>query len=342
MGVNDWSLTRNEIISKALRLIGVLPTGDTTSSDFITAQTDEAQDSLNMILSDLVNHTTNPFRYKTYSAPLVASDVVTGSDSLNYTVRLSHTSPNASTWSSSTAYSKGALVFPTSRAGVYFEAQNAGTSSGSEPTWVSDITALTTDNTISWKACPDSKPITGGVDSQYWEQTGTGGVAYAQNTSYRAIQDIYIDSNVISISKVWYRDTDNSDTELEIVSRDVYNSLIDKYYTGDPTLAFFDNQIQPILRLWPIPTDTTKIIMYEGSTLFNDMDSGSDTLQGTLNLKTRWTSYLVYALACDLGEEYQLSDAKLARLERKRDEFLKLAKARDNDNISCNFLKPAY
>ncbi len=342
MAVNDWTLTRSEIIASALRLIGVLSTGEDTSSDFITNQTDEAQDALHMILMSLQNETSNPFRKVTLSVPVVSSEEVTGSDSNIYTSIKTHTSPNASTWVMSTSYSKGDLVFPSSRGGYYYQAQGAGTSDSSEPTFPAQPGATVVDNDITWKAFPDTKPVTGASYKQFWEQSGSTGGSYAQNTEYRAIGDVQLDPNVLEVTQVWYREDVDDDVEIKLISKQEYNNIVDKTDTGDPFYAYFDDTFTPTLRLWPQPDSTDYLIMYEAVTVFNDMDLGSDTGISTENYLNRWIRFLAYELAVHLGEEYQIKSKKIERLERKAREYKKFAIMRDNATVTNRFTKGAY
>jgi len=342
MTVNDWTLTRAEIISLALRLIGVLPTGEDTSSDFITNQTDEAQNALNMILHALQNETSSPFRTKTLSSPVISAEEVTGSDSNIYTAIRTHTSPNASTWVMSTSYSKGDLVFPSSRGGYYYEAQGAGTSDSSEPTFPSQPGATVVDNDITWKAYADTKPVTGAAYKQYWNQEGSTGGSYAQNTEYRSAGDVRLDSDVLEVRQVWYRDNVDDDNAIKLISSKEYNNIVDKTDTGKPLYAFFDDSFTPTLRIWPQPDSTDYLIMYEAVTVFNDMDLGADTGLSTENFLNRWIKYLSYELAVHLGEEYQIPDGKLVRLERKAKEYKKFAIIRDGNHVDRRFTKGSY
>jgi len=342
MPVNDWTLTRAKIINMALRLIGVLPTGEDTSSDFITNQTSEAQDALNMILQALQNEVGNPFKKSQLSVPLISSEEVTGSDANIYTAIRTHTTPNASTWASSTAYSKGDLIFPSTRGGYYYQAQGDGTSDGSEPTFPEQPGATVADNDITWKAFPDTKPVTGAAYKQYWEQKGSTGSVYAQNTEYRAIKDCQLDPNTLEVNQVWYREDVDDDVEIELISREQYNEIVDKTETGDPIYAYFDDTFTPMLRLWPQPEDTDYLIIYDATTIFNDMDLGADTGISTENFLNRWIKFLAYELATHLGEEYQVKEGKLLRLERKAEKFKKLAIIKDRDNVGNRFTKGSY
>lgn len=340
--VNDWTQTRAQIISRALRLAGVLPTGESTSSDFIVAQTDEAQNALNAMLRGLQNETSQPFRKQVFSVPLIASSQVTGSDGLIYTARKTHTTPNAATRANSTSYTKGDLVFPAVRAGYYYQAQNSGTSSGSAPTYPTRPGGVVTDNDIVWKAFPDTKPSTGSIYQEMWELDGSTGGTYTQNIEYRNIGDLQLDPNVLSVNQVWYRDSNGNDIKIDLIARDEYLGLVDKIDTGFPNKAYFEDSFVPRLKLWPIPESTTYIIQYDCTTIFNDMDNGSDTGISSLNFLNRWIEYLTYELACHLGEEYQLDNEKLMRLQMKADKYKSFAIIKDSVPVDSRQTKGAY
>ena len=54
------------------------------------------------------------------------------------------------TWASSTAYTAGRVVRPTTGNTYLYRATGAGTSAGSEPTWPTTIGATVTDNGVTW------------------------------------------------------------------------------------------------------------------------------------------------------------------------------------------------
>lgn len=342
MFVNDFTMTRAGVIAMALRLIGVLPTGEDTSSDFIVNQTEEAQTAFQMILSFLQNKTSSPFKEKVLSVNPVASEEVTGSDSLIYTAIATHSSPNASTWALSTSYAKGALVFASPRGAYFYQAQNAGTSGGSQPSFPTQPHATVSDNTIVWRAYPDTKPVTGAIYKQYWKQSGSTGGAYAQNTEYRSIGEVRLDPYTMSVSRVWLRRSNAEDVQIRLVSRQEYMEIVDKTETGEPILAFFDDTFTPTLKLWPQPDTTSNLIFYNATVVYNDMDNGSDTGVSTENYLNRWMMYFVYTLAVHLGEEYQIKSTKLERLERKSKEYEALAIIRDSNVVNQRFICGAY
>ena len=60
-------------------------------------------------------------------------------------------SPSYSAWSSSTSYSEGDIVIPTTRNGHRYRAINGGISASSEPTWPTSRGGEVVDNDITWE-----------------------------------------------------------------------------------------------------------------------------------------------------------------------------------------------
>lgn len=318
----------------AYRLIGI------TSID--ATQTSRAVDALNLILNNLQNQTSLPFKNKIFSHKLEGTSKVVGSDSKTYKAIRSHRSLSISGWAASTTYKEGDLVFPSIRGGYYFEAQNQGASGSSEPSFESNMNATTVDNEITWKAMQDSQPISGKSYNLYWKETSGSGDPYTQNTQYYSDSGVYIDSSVLEVTSSYFRDSSGNDIQMEMISRNEFNGIYDKTEIGDPIKAFYDGMFSPQLHLWPVPEDKPYTIFYNAVTIFNDMDLGLDTGVSTKNFLNRWIMYLAYELAVHLGEEYQMKESKLIRLERKAFELKKSAMIRDGENITYRFTKGAY
>ena len=67
-------------------------------------------------------------------------------------------STDQATWQASTAYSKGAIVKPTTANGYYYICTTAGTSGSSQPTWPTTVGATVNDNTVVWE-CDNRYPV---------------------------------------------------------------------------------------------------------------------------------------------------------------------------------------
>lgn len=83
-----WDQTRNQIIKRALRIIGVLSQGNEPSS----AQLIESSDALNGLMKSLSAENIWLWKMEWIAKKLAASSEVTGSDSLIYTCIRGHTS----------------------------------------------------------------------------------------------------------------------------------------------------------------------------------------------------------------------------------------------------------
>lgn len=86
-----WLQTRNQIINRALRIIGVVAQGETPSAE----QYSESTVALNALLLSLSNEDIKLWKREWLTKTLTASNVVTGTDGLNYTCIRSHTSAAA-------------------------------------------------------------------------------------------------------------------------------------------------------------------------------------------------------------------------------------------------------
>lgn len=72
--------------------------------------------------------------------------------------------------------------------------------------------------------------------------------------------------------------TGQSDIELTRVSRGEYVNIPNKNTVGRPVQYFVDRQIDPVIRLWPVP-DTTYTLVYDRLLRMDDAGAYSNTLQ---------------------------------------------------------------
>ena len=79
--------TRNQIISRAYRICGALPKGQTISNEQIA----NGADALNAIMEELYNEDVKFWKLNEYQKTFTAASEVTGSDASIYTCILSHT-----------------------------------------------------------------------------------------------------------------------------------------------------------------------------------------------------------------------------------------------------------
>ena len=72
---------------------------------------------------------------------------------------------------------------------------------------------------------------------------------------------------------------DGTDYALDRISRDEYLNIPTKSTTGRPTQYFIDRQINPVLKLWPLPDNSTDVVYYDSLIRLDDADNYTNTLQ---------------------------------------------------------------
>ena len=101
-----------------------------------------------------------------------------------------------------------------------------------------------------------------------------------------------LDTDVIDILSLVVR-RDGTDYSLSRISRDEYLSIPTKTTTGRPTQFFLDRQITPNLKLWPLPDNSTDVIVYDALTRMDD----ADTYINTVDMPFRFYPCLAAGLA---------------------------------------------
>jgi hypothetical protein len=90
--------------------------------------------------------------------------------------------------------------------------------------------------------------------------------------------DIDLGTDVIDILSLVVR-RDGTDYALNRISRDEYLNIPTKSTTGRPTQFFVDRQINPSLKMWPLPDNSTDVVLYNALVRMDDADNYVNTLQ---------------------------------------------------------------
>ena len=72
---------------------------------------------------------------------------------------------------------------------------------------------------------------------------------------------------------------DGTDYALDRISRDEYLNIPTKSTTGRPTQYFVDRLINPVLKMWPLPDNSTDVVIYNALVRMDDADNYVNTLQ---------------------------------------------------------------
>jgi len=146
------------------------------------------------------------------------------------------------------------------------------------------------------------------VHGYKWPKTISGSYAavFPINTNSATLpQDFY---NLISMN---YVDASGNERFIFPATTREWNDTTNKGSNGgDPFRAYIDNF--NVLHIWPEPTDTPVTINVYYQQVILDSQPNSQ-----VDLDAPWMLALPYGIAAEVGEEFELSDAKIKRLTAK-------------------------
>ena len=89
--------------------------------------------------------------------------------------------------------------------------------------------------------------------------------------------DYDLGTDVIDILSLVVRRS-GTDFALDRISRDEYLNIPTKTTQSRPTQYFVDRQITPVLKMWPLPDNSTDVVIYDALTRLDDADTYTNTL----------------------------------------------------------------
>ena len=127
-----------------------------------------------------------------------------------------------------------------------------------------------------------------------WANRGLNQWTIKQRTQALVASDGEYDlaTDIIDVLGVVLRRS-GTDYAMERVSRDEFLSIPNKTTTGSPTQFFLDRQIGPNLKIWPLPENSTDVVIYDALTRIDD----ADTAVNTMNVPFRFYPCLAAGLA---------------------------------------------
>jgi len=90
---------------------------------------------------------------------------------------------------------------------------------------------------------------------------------------------------------------DNVDFALDRIGRDEYLNIPTKTTKARPTQYFLDRQITPNLKIWPLPENSTDIIVYDCLTRIDDADNAQNTVDMPFRFYPCLAAGLAYYIA---------------------------------------------
>jgi len=111
-----------------------------------------------------------------------------------------------------------------------------------------------------------------------------------------------LDPDVIDILAVVVR-RDGTDFSISRISRDEFLAIPTKTTEGRPTQFFLDRQITPNLKIWPLPENSTDVIVYDSLTRINDADTAKNTMEVPFRFYPCLAAGLAYYLSLKRAPE---------------------------------------
>tara|TARA_R110000868_G_scaffold236755_5_gene490788 strand:- start:1562 stop:2230 length:669 start_codon:yes stop_codon:yes gene_type:complete len=141
-------------------------------------------------------------------------------------------------------------------------------------------------------------------------------------------QRVYpLSSDIIDVLAVVVR-RDTTDYTIDRVSRDQYLSIPTKESTGRVTQFFLNRQITPDLQVWPVPDNSTDILVYNCLTRIDD----ADTMTNTMDVPFRFYPCLAAGLAYYIS--LKRAPERVQMLKAVYEEEMRRAVDEDRDRAS--------
>ena len=139
--------------------------------------------------------------------------------------------------------------------------------------------------------------------------------------------DYTLGADVIDILSLVVRRS-GTDYAISRISRDEYLNIPTKTTQGRPTQYFVDRQITPVLKIWPLPDNSTDTILYDALTRVDD--AGNYT--NTIGIPFRFYPALAAGLAYYIG--IKRATDRVQMLKSLYEEELGRAMEEDRDSAS--------
>ena len=150
-------------------------------------------------------------------------------------------------------------------------------------------------------------------------------------TLTQGVSEINVGADTIDILSIVVR-RDNTDYGIQRLSRDDYINIPNKTQQSRSSQWFLDRLISPILKLWPVPDNSTDQIIYNRLVRLDDADSATDTLQIPFRFYPALAAGLAYYIAIKKAPD------RIQLLKALYEEEMQRAMDEDRDRASFNIV----
>lgn len=148
-------------------------------------------------------------------------------------------------------------------------------------------------------------------------------------TLTKGTSDITLGSDTIDILSVVVRRS-NTDYGIQRLSRDDYLNIPNKTQQSRPSQWFLDRLITPVLKLWPVPDNSTDQIVYNRLVRIDDADTATNTIQIPFRFYPALAAGLAYYLSIKKAPD------RITVLKALYEEEMQRAMDEDRDRASFN------
>jgi hypothetical protein len=296
-GTNTFSQTRNDIINRALSILGVKTRGRALTAE----EVNEASDALNLFVKGLKSEGIYLWKYAEGTLFLTVGQenyLIDGSTA-NATESFTQTTTNAAASSGATA------IVVTSATGFtagYF------------------VGAMKDDGNIFWTTVASVAGTTINLNNALTDDVLSGATVFVYQAKIIRPE---------AITSARRRDSSGYDTPLNELARSDYFNLSQKTVTGQPTQFYYDKQLSyGTFYLYQAPDDATNTIKFTFQKMFFDFTSGTDNP----DFPIEWAETLAFGLASRLTYDYGIDKTKAELIKRTADEMLRNLKGYDRED----------
>ena len=153
-------------------------------------------------------------------------------------------------------------------------------------------------------------------------------------TTVTADGEYDLSTDVIDVLSVVVRRS-GTDYSLERLGRDQFFTIPNKTTQGRPNQFFLDRQLTPNLKIWPVPENSTDVVIYDALTRMDDADDYTNTMDLPFRFYPCLAAGLAYYIALKRAPN------RVQMLKAVYEEEFDRAATEDRDRSSFNVV-PKY
>ena len=283
---NTFTVTRDDIISAALRVMGVIGVGETPITEDFT----NCSQALNIMIKSWAKKSIPLWVVEKVTVPLI-TNVSTYPLGPTAGYVLSVTASGGTGYAAGGTWTSTGGTTGTTAAGTY-------TVSGGKI-----ATMVVTTPGDSYTTTPTTITVSG---------AGTGAI-------FTSVIVGVTMSKPLRFTDIFIRSSIGSDISLLSVSREEYDDLGSKTTLGVPNQYYYDTQlVNGLLYFYNVPSDSTYTAYCASHRMFKDLTVSGDNF----DFPQEWFQALKWGLCAELCAEYGVEENKIMYIEQKATSFI--------------------